>query len=262
MTILQAVILGIIQGLTEFIPVSSSGHLTLAQSLMGIEQTDISFEVFVHLGTLVPVFVVFWGEIFELIKRPFQKTTLLLILGTIPAVAAVLFFGDLIDMAFASTIFLAVGFAITGTCLLLSDQISRLKSQKDMDHVTPADALIIGCIQAVAIIPGISRSGSTICGSLFRGLKRETAARFSFLLSIPAILGALVYQLKDLLTGEVVISSANIPPMVAGFLAAALSGYLAVNFTLKLVKESKLKFFAFYVFALALGVFVRFVLMA
>ena len=249
MSIIEAIILGIIQGIAEFLPISSSGHLALAQHLFGIKESSLSFGVLLHLGTLVPVFVVYWNELWKLIKKPFQKTTYLLIIGTIPAVVSALLLGDVIEALFSSLLFLAAGFALTGGLLLLVDHVRPgAKSDRDMTY---ADALIIGCAQGVAIAPAISRSGSTISASLLRGLNRETAARFSFLLSIPAILGAAVLQLKDVITGGEVMAGIPLVCMVAGFLAAMLSGYLAIQFMLKLIQRAKLKVFSVYLFLLS-----------
>ena len=249
MTILQAVILGIVQGLTEFLPVSSSGHLTIVQKIFGFEENLLTFNVLLHVGTLIPVAIVFWKDIVKLIKNPFQKMTVLLIVGTLPAVVVALFFGDLLDTLFAGGAFLAVAYVITGILLLACDKMPQ--GSKNEEDITFADALVVGTIQAIAITPGISRSGSTITGSVARGMKKSTASMFSFLLSIPAILGAVVLQLKDVISGEVVFENIGMAAATAGFLASMVSGYLAIRFMLKLIKESKLKFFSYYVFLLA-----------
>ncbi len=247
MSVLQAVLLGVIQGLAEFLPVSSSGHLVLFEKLMGTKP-DMSFDILLHLGTLVSVVIVFYKDVLGLLKKPFQKLTLLLVLATIPAVLATVLFGDFIEELFATGQYLATGFLLTGMFLLYAD--SKKEGTKKMEDLSIGDALFIGSMQAVAIAPAVSRSGSTIVGSLFRGLNREAAAKFSFLMSIPVILGASVLQLKDFVTGEAVFTGEPLP-MIFGFVAAMLSGYIAVNFAMKLIKQAKLKFFAFYVFALA-----------
>lgn len=249
MNIFQAIILGIIQGFTEFLPVSSSGHLLLAQSLFGIQQDSLVFEVILHLGTLIPVVIVYWKDIIKLIKQPFQKMTYLIVLGTLPAVFAALFLDDYIDIIFSGTKFLAFGFIITGFALLYADKIED--GWKKEDDIKYSDSIIIGIIQAIAIAPGISRSGSTIAGSLFRKLDRETAAKYSFLLSIPAILGGAVLEIAKIIKGDIVLASLDLFPMFIGFLAAMLSGYLAINFMLALIKKAKLKYFSIYVFILA-----------
>ena len=249
LSIIQAVILGIVQGLTEFLPVSSSGHLTIVQNIFGLEENMLAFNVLLHVGTLIPVAIVYWKEIFKLIKNPFQKMTALLIVGTLPAVVAALLFGDLLDTLFAGGVFLAFAYIITGILLMVCDKMPAGK--KDEEDITFVDALTVGTIQAIAITPGISRSGSTITGSVACGMNKATASMFSFLLSIPAILGAVVLQLKDVVTGEADFGNIGMAAAVAGFLASMISGYLAIRFMLKLIKESKLKFFSYYVFALA-----------
>lgn len=249
MNLLQAIILGIIQGLTEFLPVSSSGHLLLAQRLFGLTNSSLVFEVAVHLGTLVPVFYFFWGDIVALIKKPFQKITYLLIVATIPAIIAVKLLGDNIDALFNATYLISISFIVTGLVLMYSDRVKDgWKKDRNVSYV---DAAVIGAVQAVAITPGISRSGSTICGSLFRGLSRETAAKFSFLMSIPAILGAAVLQIIKIAQGEIAVADLNVINLCGGFVASMLAGFLAIGFMLALIKKCKLKYFSFYVFALA-----------
>ncbi len=254
MSLLEAIILGIIQGFSEFLPISSSGHLVLFQKIFKINEPTMTFDILLHLGTLIPVFIVYRKTIFELIKKPFQKLTYLLIVATIPAVVAALFAGDFIDLLFASGKSLFIGFLITGILLLIVDRAKD--GYKKEEDITYFDALIIGLMQALAITPAISRSGSTIFGAISRKLDRETAAKFSFLLSIPAILGAAVLEIKDFVTGEATVEHLDFLPMAFGFLAAMLSGYLAINFMLKLIKEAKLRYFAYYVFAIALLIFV------
>lgn len=249
MTIFQGIILGLVQGLSEFLPISSSAHLIIAQNLFKIDGNMMAFDVFLHLGTLIPVCIVFWQEIWVLIKKPFQKMSYLIIIGTIPAVIATVLFGDQIDALFSGGVYLAAGFVITGILLLLSDKMD--KGYKNKEDMTYLDGLIIGIIQAVAITPGISRSGSTIAGGLFRNLDKKTAAAYSFLLSIPAILGALVLQVKDYFTGQLDLSTLEFLPVLFGFLAAAVSGYIAIRFMLNLIRNNKLKYFSYYVFLLA-----------
>ncbi len=249
MNILYAVILGIIQGLTEFLPVSSSGHLVLFQNLFGLDMPGMQFDVVLHIGTLIPVIIVFRKDIIMLIKKPFQKYVLLLAAATIPAVIFALLLGDAVDELFKSGAYLGLGFILTGLVLIYADRIGNGKKKEE--DITLTDSIVIGTMQAIAICPAISRSGSTIGAALFRKLDRETAARFSFLLSIPAILGAAVLAFKDVVTGGVPVPSADIPGFVAGFIASGLTGYLAITFMLKIIKKGKLRYFAYYVFALA-----------
>jgi len=253
MTVFQAIILGIVQGLTEFLPVSSSGHLAIIQGLFGLDKYSlISFDVLVHLGTLIPVVIVFWEEIWGLAKKPFQKMTFLLIIGTLPAVIGVLLMGDRIDIIFSGGLLLAAAYVVTGTLLMFSDKLpAGKKTDKDISFV---DALIVGIVQMLAIVPGMSRSGSTITASLFRGLDKKTAASFSFLLSIPAILGAFVLHFNDIvymLSPEAAAQTVGLAAGIAGFFAAMISGYVAIRFMLKLIRQRNLKIFSYYVFALA-----------
>jgi len=252
MNILEAVLLGIVQGFTEFLPISSSGHLVLFQRIFGISGPMLSFDIILHLGSLTAVFIVFWGDITGILKKPFQNITYMLIAATIPAVIAGVLFNAQIEALFSGGAFLAIGFIITGILLIYSDKIAKTnKFDKDISY---KDAVIIGCMQAVAIVPGISRSGSTITAGLYQKLSRETAARFSFLLSIPAILGAAVITAKNILdspAGAAGFLSAGALPLGFGFIAAMLSGYLSIRFMLDLIKKCKLSYFGYYVFALA-----------
>lgn len=248
MDIFQAVILGIVQGLAEFLPISSSGHLAVFQALFGIKEASMTFDVILHLGTIIPVFIIYRHEILNLIKNPFQKMTLLLIVATLPAVVITVLFGDFVDELFNTTTYLAFGFFITGCLLLYADSVKGgERKEKDINGL---DALIIGCMQAIAIAPAISRSGATITGALSRRINREAAAKFSFLMSIPAILGATVLEVYHLISGDSALGI-DAAPMLFGFIAAALSGYLAIQFMLKLIKACRLRYFSYYVFAVA-----------
>jgi len=266
MSILNAIILGIVQGLTEFLPVSSSGHLVLLQKVFNINQPGLFFDTMLHAGTLTAVFIVLWKDIWELLKKPIQKLTGYLILATIPAVIAALTFGDAIEDIFKSAKYLGFCFLFTTVILVIAELLSRraaekeqievdnekafLKTEKTMSWV---DALVIGIMQAIAIPPGISRSGATISGALFCRLNRDLAARFSFLLSIPAILGALVLQSKDLVKGGIA-ESLNIPAVIIGTIFAAIVGIFAVKFMLKIIREKSL--FGFAVYTGILGILV------
>ncbi len=252
MNIFQALVLGIVQGIAEFLPISSSGHLVVFQSVLGLEEPSFFFDVMLHVATLVPIFVVYRADILELVKKPFQKTTYLLVVATIPTVVFVLLFGDFTDELFSTGKFLPFTFILTGLFLLYADKASaKNKEGKDVGYL---EALIIGGMQAIGSLPGVSRSGSTLTGALASGVDREKAAKFSFLMAIPAILGALVLQLKDVFTGEVVIANEHLMPMIVGCIAAMISGYLSINFLLTLIKKAKLKYFAYYVFAMAIFV--------
>ena len=275
MSIVNAIILGIVQGLTEFLPVSSSGHLALVRGLTGIDMESellLAFDLLLHVATLVPVCIIFRKTIFELIKNPFQKLTLFLIIGTVPAVIAALVFGDQIDYMFGGNTlwFLAITFTITGCILLFADKAAeradkitaeRRESKitgmydgenKTLLQMTWVEALIVGIAQAFAIPPGISRSGTTIAAALGLKFNREDAARFIFLLSIPAILGGVARELVRINRLDTsFFEGIGFSAAAFGFIAAALSGYLAIKFFLALLTKARLRYFSFYVFALA-----------
>lgn len=250
MTTFQAIILGIVQGLTEFLPVSSSGHLVIFQHIFGIQQAPLTFDVVVHLGTLVAVFIAFWQDILDIVKKPFSRITYLLLVGIIPAGLAGYFLASTIEKAFESLLVVGLGLIFTGFVLKYSEILAnRYLGLKLTQGTSYKDALFIGAIQALAIIPGISRSGSTIAAGLIAGLDREFAARFSFLLSIPVILGAGIFQLQDVIKyGEM---GGNISVYLIGFITSAAFGYLAINVVLKLVKEGRLSIFSYYCWAVA-----------
>jgi len=249
MSILIAVVLGIVQGLGEFLPISSSGHLVLLQKVFGISEGTLFFDTMLHVGTLLAVVVVLWNDIVAILRKPIQPLTGFLIIATIPAVFAALVFGDQIENAFSTGQFLGVSFLITTLLLcvaeLLSKHISNAKGYKKAAEMNWLDALIIGIFQAIAIPPGISRSGATISGALSRRLDRDFAARFSFLLSIPVILGALVLNLKDLAKSDGTAGGMG-AEVLAGTITAAIVGFFAVKLMLKIVREKSLFGFAIY----------------
>lgn len=245
MNIVQGIILGIIQGLTEFLPISSSGHLVLFQKIFGINEPTLIFDTMVHVGTLAAVITVLWKEIFSLLKKPFQKLTWLLIAGTIPTGLIGIMFKDSFEAMYKTGSTLGYEFIATGLIILFAERLNS--GQKGIRETSYLDAAFIGIMQGAAIMPAISRSGLTISGALLRNLDREFAAKFSFLLSIPAILGAAVFQAKDIIdAGGAVISA----PVAAGTIAAAIAGYFSVRFMILLVKEGSMKLFSYYVFAI------------
>lgn len=251
MTSIQALWLGIVQGLTEFLPVSSSGHLVIFQHLFGITEPPLAFDVLVHWGTLAAVFAAFWDDIYTIIKRPFSKLTYLIVVGCIPAGLAGVLLQSIFEKAFQSLLVVGIGLLFTGVVLMLSENIANhCLFEKSARETTCWDVLFIGIIQAVAIVPGISRSGSTISAGLLAGLSRDFAARYSFLLSIPVILGAGVLQLKDL-PGQG-LGTQDILPYIIGPVAAAISGYLAIKAVMKLVRNGRLSVFSYYCWAVGL----------
>jgi undecaprenyl-diphosphatase len=257
MGILEALFLGAIQGITEFLPVSSSGHLVLMQKILGISEPALLFDTVVHGGTLIAVFVVLRKDIWKLLRRPIQPLTGLLILATIPTVIIALVFRDRIEEAFQSGAWLGFAFLFTAAALLTAERLSRRPGrQRPEEGMRWIDGLIIGVCQGIAIIPGVSRSGLTLAGALSTKLERGFAARFSFLLSIPAILGALILQAKDVLdAGKGAAGApAGIGPaaLIAGTLSAAVVGYFSVRVMLKIVRERSLWGFAVYVSVLGI----------
>ena len=242
MELIKAIILGIIQGLTEFLPISSSGHLVLAQKIMGFTEPPLIFDTVLHLGTLFAVVLVLWGDIWPLLKKPFQKMTALLIVGTIPTALLGILLKDFFDNLFKSGKTLGVEFIITGLVLLAAQRMSN--GHKKLKETTGMDAIFVGIMQGIAILPAVSRSGLTIAGALFRKMDREFAARFSFLLSIPAILGATVLQVKDIAEGGAVLPATS--SLIGGFIFSFIFGIISVKFMMKVIKEGKLNGFGIY----------------
>jgi undecaprenyl-diphosphatase len=243
MNIFEAAILGIVQGLTEFLPVSSSGHLVVGQELLNISVPGNAFEVVVHLGTLVSVLIVFWKDIWQLLTSlkslTTQKYILAIMIGTIPAVIIGLLFKDIITGAFENIRIVAITLMITGV-ILLSTKLINTKQRE----VSIGRGLLVGIAQAMAIIPGISRSGLTISLCLYLGIAPEKAAKFSFLLAIPAIVGAGLLTALDL-TG----SSEPLLPwsvLLVGFLSSLIVGWVSLKWLLGLIKSGKFYWFGVY----------------
>lgn len=276
MSILHALILGLVQGATEFIPVSSSGHLVLVPFVFGWEEPTLAFDVAVHIGTLLSVLIVFWDRIKPLLQaivKPDARNRhllTLLFIGTLPAGIAGLALGSVFEAAFSRPMLVAAFLAVTGYLLVLGDRFTReheerLAEEKAAVRVAAArgepepptnplrnddtmdalDALAIGAAQAVAILPGVSRSGSTVTAALKMGVARETAVRYSFLLSIPAIVGALVVKLPDL-AGQG--AGGDLPAILVGVAASAISGVIAIRWFIRLFVSRGLKPFAIYCF--------------
>jgi len=245
MPILVALLLGLVQGLCEFLPVSSSGHLVLLHTLFGLSGGTLFFTILLHLGTLLAVIAVYRKTLLDLLRHPFQKKMGMLLLALVPTVVMAALFRDFFEASYAG---LSLGFEFLATaCLLLLAQ--RAKSGgKTMQTMTPADALLVGLMQSVSILPAVSRSGATIAGGLFRGMEKKEAADFSFLLSVPAILGSVVFDLPALLRGGTGGVSAG--AIFAGVAAAAVSGYFSIRVMLRAVTGRRLTPFAWYTGAL------------
>ena len=246
---LHDIVLGLVQGLTEFLPVSSSGHLVIVPAMLGWEEPPLGLTVLLHLGTLLALLVYFRSELIGLVlgllgrgpdPATARRMTGFLVVGTIPAVIAGLALGGFFEDAFARPYESCVELVITGFMLLAVERLGERAARADLD--TPR-AAGIGVAQALAILPGISRSGATIGAGLWFGMPREEATRFSFLLAIPAIFGAGVLDLAE---GELDTSGSG----MAGFVVAAVSSYLAIEFLLRFVRTHSLRVFAGYLFVI------------
>jgi undecaprenyl-diphosphatase len=246
MTYFEALILGTIQGLTEFLPVSSSGHLVIFQDFLGVVQQGITFEIMVHFGTVLSVIWVFGPDILRILSRFTREKqerhfVLMLILGIVPTGIIGFLLKDAFTLLYKNTLMVGFMLLITGAILYTLYKITPGK--KNERTMKANDAIIVSLAQSLAIIPGISRSGSTITAALWRGLDRDTAVRFSFLLSVPVILGATILELKELaetgfdgLTGSILI----------GALAAFLAGIFAIKVFIHFLKTGRFQYFAYY----------------
>lgn len=253
MEIINAIILGIIQGLTEFLPVSSSGHLEIAKAILGeekIAEESLLMTVVLHFATAISTIIIFRKDLQEIFRGLFQfknndsfQFSLKIILSMIPAALIGVLFNDEIETLFIGNLTL-VGWMLmlTGLLLFLADQ-----AKASNKNVAITDAIIIGLSQAIAIIPGISRSGATISTSVLLGIDKEKSARFSFLMVVPLIFGKMA---KDILSGEISTTDANFLPLLIGFIFAFLTGMVACKWMIKLVKNSQLKYFAYYCLAI------------
>ena len=270
MTYFKAIILGLVQGLAEFLPISSSGHLALLQGLFGIEgESVLLFAVLLHVGTLVSVFICYWKDISELVvelfitikdiftgkglrlnERPVRKLGVMIIVATIPTAVIGVLFNDLFESFYSSFVAIGTGFIVTGVLMFLAERMGS--ANRGIEQMNFRNALFIGILQGVAICPGVSRSGSTLIGGLTTGLRREFAVKFAFLISIPSILGSVVLEVPDAVKAG--LDTAIIGPVVAGMLVAAVSGIIAIKGMIKIVSGKKLSYFSYYVWALGAAV--------
>jgi len=252
---LQAIILGIIQGVTEFLPISSTAHLILAPWIFGWDDPGLAFDVVLHLGTLTGIIAFFRRDFYSMVMGMFSTRTAgnaiagiegrlgwYIIIGTIPAGLAGLFLKDQIETVLRSPRIIAVSLIVFGLILLWAEAVGRKKRR--MDHLNIIDAIVIGCAQAVALIPGVSRSGITITAGLFRNLERAAAARFAFLLSTPVIMAGGLLSAVD-------VYKEGLPqdmfwPFVAGFAASAVSGFIAIKYLLLFLSKRKVNVFVYY----------------
>ena len=254
MSILQSAFLGLLQGLGEFLPISSSGHLLLSRLFLGI-QTDTPamkmLDILLHIGTLIPVLIVFRKDWIDMLLHPVRnKTLLLLVIASLPTLAIYFAAKKLFPAVngfsvFDNGWFLGTSFLITALFLLLCDRISSREKGKSTGKVGIFQAVVMGVFQGVGMIPGISRSGSTILGGVSTGLNKTNAAKFSFMMSAPAILGSLLMEGKDAIS-EGYISEIALIPAVVGIIVAALIGWLSIRFMLKVIGKVPLAWFALY----------------
>lgn len=253
MDLIQSIVLGIIQGLTEFLPVSSSGHLELGKELLGIkfEENAVLYSAVVHAATALSTVVVYYKDIVKIIVDLFKfewnestKFVVMVLISMVPAGLVYVFLGDYLDALFSGKIML-VGFMLLITAGLLMAS-SRIQSKPE--EITPLKAFLVGASQAFALLPGVSRSGSTISTALMLGISRETAARFSFLMVIPVILGGTALELKDYFDAESGLQAVEVGTdvLLAGFMAAFISGLVACTWMIRIVKKAKLDYFALY----------------
>ena len=266
MTYFSSFLLGLIQGLAEFLPISSSGHLSIAQNLLNIDTAVPEFfDVLLHLGTLVAVFVAYWRDICDMVMElihgvndlahgttprqvpPARRLILLIIVGTLP-LFAVLPIHKQVQALSNNMVFIGAALVVTGFLLFACDLVR--KGRKTERNATLADVLVVGVGQAIATMPGISRSGMTITTGCFMGFERKFAVRFSFLLSIPAVLGANILSLKDAV--EAGVDWSQVPVYLVGVLTAAVSGYLCIGLLRRIANKGKFGAFAYYCWAVGL----------
>ena len=273
MTFLSSFLLGLVQGIAEFLPISSSGHLAIAQNLLGMSDAGTVpefFDVLLHLGTLVAVFVAYWADIKDMVLEffrgagdlihhstpnpvpPARRLILLIILGTLP-LFVVLPVKDAVQSLSNSMVFIGAALIVTGVLLFVSDRVK--KGRKNERTATWLDVLIVGLGQAIATMPGISRSGMTITTGCFVGFERKFAVRFSFLLSIPAVLGANILSLAD--AAKAGINWAEVPVYLVGVVTAAVVGYLCIRLLRFIADRGKFGAFAYYCWAVGVLTLVR-----
>lgn len=251
MNILQAVILGIVQGVTEFLPVSSSGHLVIFQSLFQLQEPQLAFDVFLHLSSLLAIIVFFWPKLIKIT----WKELIIIGVGTIPAVIAGLLFKDALETFFSSIRLVGITLIVTGIINLITDknlEKNTSDSSRSMKELNWKNAAVIGMFQSVALIPGISRSGSTLAGGIQQKMDRQSAFDFSFFLAIPAILGAGALQFLELFKSG--FGAVNVPLFLSGGMAAFLSGFISLKIFSYIIKKARLEWFGWY--CISMGILV------
>ena len=257
MDVIFSALMGIVQGLAEFLPISSSGHLLLAEKLLGLlgynpGASRQAFIVMLHMGTLIAVAVIFWKDWVDMLLHPIKNRTLLLLfVASLPALLLVLVLGKQIDSLFTGW-FLGISFLITALFLVLIELLDRKgRHRAKADEVTLPTAITMGAFQGIALLPGVSRSGSTLLGGILSGLNRKTAAKFSFMMSAPAILGSFLVEGKKLVETQG-LSALISTDILIGVLVAAVSGFLAIRYMLKLIQ--RISFYKFAIYVVLVGV--------
>lgn len=255
MQIIQAIILGAVQGITEFLPISSDGHLILIRKIFNFTDQGLDFDIFLHLGTLLAIVIYFAKDWIKIIKELREKRNLFyqIIIATIPAAIAGVFLEDLVGGFFRSLIWTAIFFVICGGFLLISEFLQK-KEVKNLEKLNWRDSLFIGILQIFALLPGISRSGMTIGAGMMRGLSRDVAAKFSFLMATIIVAGAGFFSVIDALkTGGL---NNFVSESIAGFVSAAIVGYLSISFLMKFLKKHRLYGFAMYLTIIGIGLLI------
>lgn len=283
MNFFEAIFLGFVQGVAEFLPISSSGHLAIFKTLFGLEEVGLTFDLMLHLGTLIAVFIVYWADIWELIKEgfgiifdavknvgiffkgkskkdsskyikvintPYRKFVMMIIISSIPTAIMGLLFEKIFNLDNPMLIVPGISLLITGFLLSIVDDIPNGK--KNEENATYKNATIVGIAQGFATLPGLSRSGTTLTVGLLNGFDRSFAVKYSFIMSIPAILGANILKIKDLLSPENSIGQGELVKYLIGTAVAAVVGYVCIKTMLVIVKNKKMKFFSYYCFVMGI----------
>ncbi len=253
---IQGVLLGLVQGLAEFLPISSSGHLNLIQALFKLDlEHQLLFNILLHMGSLAAVVAVFWKDWLHMLLHPVKdRTLLLLVVASLPALAAKLLLGNALDTLETNNDLLGVWFLLTGLLLMLAQWLS-VRNQRlhaETGDVGALHALAMGCMQAVGMLPGVSRSGSTLFGGVATHLTRDAAARFSFMMSLPAILASFASEGYAAVKDGALSQATDWLPIALGVAVAAISGYLAIRFMLRIISKISLNWFALYVILLGI----------
>lgn len=283
MDLLQAIILGFIQGVAEFLPISSSGHLALAKKIFGLSDVGLTFDLLLHFGTLVAVFVVYWKDIWKLIKEgvmiirdvcinisyffikvykkkenkyrkivdtPYRRFVMLVIVSTIPTGIIGLIFKEVFNMDNPSLLVVGLSLLVTSCLLYMVDELPN--GRKRESKVTYKNAVFVGVAQGIATLPGLSRSGTTITAEVFCGFDRSFAVKYSFIMSIPAILGANILDVKDLFSPANSISGVELVNYLVGTVVAGFVGYVCIKTMLVVIRNKKFKYFSYYCFAVGI----------